>query len=243
MPDEKTEETVEETKEEKTGETKEEIVEEKKEEAEEVVEDDEETAKAVELYKALQGPNAIAIIEKLAKQAKLIGDDSGLGKKEQKKAIVEVLKEELGDEYGYLAEKFGKAIEKILSQELADVQRKFSQVEEIRHKKESDAALDKFYRDHPDVKNHEKQIFDLMHKLPQGQDTDTYEYLSMLYSLAKSGKMASSSVRKAVEKMKENAKDANLASSDVAEDRVRKGPQHPTLEEALNAAVKGVQWE
>jgi hypothetical protein len=223
---------------------KEEKVEEVQEgEKEEVEEDDEETAKALELYKELQGPNAVAIIERLARQAKLIGTEQNLDKKEQKKAVVDVLKEELGDEYGYLAEKFGKAIERILNQELSDVTRKVAATEDRRRKQEADSALDKFYKDNPDVKKHEKKIFDLMHKLPQGPDIDTYEYLTMLYSLATNGRTASSSVRSAVDKMKKNATDANIASSDVEESRVKKGPQHPTLDEALNAASKGVVWE
>jgi hypothetical protein len=235
----------------KVEETKSEEIKTEEEKPEEVVEteeaveteEDEETAKALELYKALQGPNAVALIERLARQAKLIGTEQDLSKKEQKKAVVDVLKEELGDEYGYLADKFGKAIERILNQELSEVRERVTSAEKNRRNYEDDIALSKFYKDNPDAVKHEKKLLDLMHKLPQSVNLDTYEYLTMLYSLAKNGRTTSSSVRSAVEKMKKNATDANLASSDVEESRVKKGPQRPTLDEALNAASKGVAWE
>lgn len=246
MPDEVTEEVKEEVIEEVT---EEEVKEEAKKEEVTSDEDSEEASQALELYKSLKGPEGRTIIANLAKRAGLIKEEdfTKLTEVKKTKAVKDVIKDALGTEYEFLADRLGGALDEIIHSQMEAIEARFTLSAKEAANQEADTALNKVNVKFKDFKKFETQIYDLMQSMPfTGKGKLTMEnYLIHLYNIAKNGNekdSSSSDLVRTVDKMKENAQDANLVSSDVSSSRVKRGPVKPTLDEALEAASKGIRF-
>lgn len=202
-----------------------------------------EEKQAIEFYKALkdpkQGPELISF---LAKQAGLEIKE-GAKPAEVKKDILDALKEEAGD-YGFLIEKIGpglkKMIDEAVSAQVSDVKKTLAARQEDEFKAAYDGAWDKLNTDSEGLleKNGAK-IAELTKDYPYTPSkTNTIsKYLSNLLKLATDGE-DDSKTEKVIDKIKKNAKEGKVPSSDVDESRITAGPQYPTIEDAISGAAK-----
>src|SRR5665647_1800561 len=131
-------------------ETTEETTEETPEETHEASDDltAEQLIESKNLYKALSGPQANAIIAALAQQAGLLpkAGEAPLTKKEEvsaRKEIKDIFSEALGKEYGFLADRLAPAIEAVVKQERESSDNRFAELQQSNVEREVVTAYDK----------------------------------------------------------------------------------------------------
>lgn len=202
-----------------------------------------EEKQAIEFYKALRDPKqGPELIKFLAQQAGL-SVTAETKPTEVKKDILEALKEEAGD-YGFLIEKIGPGLKKMIDEavntQVSGIKQTFAAKQEDEFKTAYDGAWDKLNTDSEGLleKNGAK-IAELTKDYPYTPSkTNTIsKYLSNLLKLATDGE-EDSKTEKVLDKIKKNAKEGKVPSSDVDEARIEKGPQYPSIEDAIMAAGK-----
>lgn len=202
----------EETAEETTEETQEETSEEE-EETSETVEDlsEEELTESKNLYKALRGPQAAAIIAALAQQAGILpkASEAPLTKKEEAAAakdIKSIFKDALGAEYGFLADRLGPAIEAVLQQERESSETRFAEIQQTNVEREVVTAYEKLaVSTKGESKKFEARMAQLSEEIPIG-NMNVRTYMERLYTIASNERK--SSPQKVADQIRRNASDA-----------------------------------
>lgn len=115
------------------------------------------------------------------------------------------------------------------------------QLEEIATSTQTE--LEAFGKLHPDWKTHEPKMVELGKKISPSGDLSVNQYLDMLYRLATLDQSEAAQVNKVVERINKAAASAEPSESAVNTSRVTPArPKRPTIEEAFEAAEKGVSW-
>lgn len=96
---------------------------------------------------------------------------------------------------------------------------------------------------HKDWKQHEPKMLEIGKKLLPAEGMTTADYLETLYYLATKDQSEAEQVNKVVERINKAASSAEPQESAVNTTRVTPArPKRPTLEEAFEAAEKGIAW-
>jgi hypothetical protein len=205
-----------------------------------------EQERAINVYKLLNDPKtAPGVVRMLAEQLGIVQTiQQSTTEVPKEPTIADVIGNALGEEYQFLAPKIAAGIEKAIELRLTPVQQQLVQ----------NQARNEFERAYNELNSatggdfvkHEQKIVALMDVLKPGKDVPVKDYLNHLYSIAKGAPTPappSQQVRQIVNRMEKNAQ-ANLPSPSAAtEQRVIKGPNLPTLEESILAAVRGEVFE
>lgn len=205
---------------------------------------EDEIREALNIWRGLKDPvKGPRIVEYLASEAAKLANKENVSPAKAAKTTVEVLKESLPPEFQFLADQLGPGIEKLLNtkveENLAPFKQQLSETQERQVKSQVDGDMEKFYKAYPDAKELEKEMFELSQDMPQGKKISTYNYLEKLYKLATADVRESKKVASKIDKITKQSKEVREMSTDVSEDKTRKGSRHPTLNEAIAAAMKG----
>lgn len=197
---------------------------------------------AKNLYKALSDPKtAKPIIEALARQSGLLGDEPTKAQtKEVKKTIQAVFKEALGDKLGFLAEELGPAIEAVLKHYGEEQDSKLAAITRREVENETARAVEDLYKSHKDFEKYESRVLELMDEIAPGPNTKTSAYMEKLYRIAKSEAEEASTSEKMKAKLKKSSEDApgRLSSASDREAATKAAPKaNMTIEEALQKAA------
>jgi hypothetical protein len=163
------------------------------------------------LYKALSGPQANAIIAALAQQAGILPrqNEAPLTKKEEvvaRREIKDIFAEALGKEYGFLADRLGPAIEAVVTQERETSNARFTELQQTNVEREVVASYEKLASDTKGAsKQFETRMAQLSEEIPIG-NMNISTYMQRLYTLASSERK--SSPQKVADQIRRNAADA-----------------------------------
>jgi hypothetical protein len=209
---------------------------------------DEDAQRAMQFWQALQNPETQPhVIEFLAKQAGYSLQKAQTEAAPQETAptsVGEILAQHLGEEYAFLAPKLGSALEQALNAVVGPLREEIVRSRVTSEFDRATAALNE--RTKGEFKTHEKEIVGLMQRIKPAEGVPLQDYLDDLYHLAKAKKAPSSSTetaKKVVQRIQKNAQEALPSPSAATDARVLKGPNLPTLDEALAAAARGVTFE
>lgn len=213
---------------------------------------DEKTKNAVTLYDALVNPDTREeTVKYLMKQAGL--DTSAKSDvKAAKQDTITFLKAKLGDTYADFAEVLGPAFDELLAAKLSEhtkpLEEKVTRAELSAAEQAADAAMESLFSRHEIPKGERAEIEAAMEKkirqMPAVGDMTIEEYLDDIYFLVSRSRAEGKAVRKTVDKINRNAKDASRTSGvEIDEKRVNRGSHLPTLDEAVKAAMRGEKLE
>lgn len=172
---------------------------------------DDEILESKNLYKALRGPQAAAIIAALAQQAGILpkANEAPLTKREEasaKRDIKEIFADALGKEYGFLAERLGPAIEAVMQQERDSSESRFAELQQTNVEREVVAAYEKLATvTKGESKKFEARMAQLSEEIPIG-NMNVKTYMERLYTLASNERK--SSPQKVADQIRRNASDA-----------------------------------
>jgi hypothetical protein len=201
---------------------------------------------ALQFYRALQDPNAApAMVEFLAKQVGLnVQPTIKAAPETPEPSIQDLITKELGEEYGFIAPKLGSAIEKVLGKFIEPLR---AEQQKIAAVNEYDKAVAKLNaQTGGDFQKLEPEIVKAMEVLRPSDKATTEQYLSYLYKTVKGQniqQVTQQAATKVVEKIQRNASEASPSPSAATDSRVIDGPSMPTLDQAIAAAVKGMQFK
>lgn len=172
---------------------------------------EQELAESRNLYLALRGPQANAIIAALAAQAGLLAKPGEAAPtkteiKESKKEIKDILAESLGKEYSFLADRLGPAIEAVLDQERKTSDSRFDSLQQANVEREVVASYNRLATETKgESKKFETRMAALAEEIPIGnQNVETY--MKRLYTIASNERK--SSPQKIADQIRRNASDA-----------------------------------
>lgn len=208
---------------------------------------------AISLYKALQDESTgREIIQTLAQRAGLL-DKSGEVKKkpgESDKAaesrVAAALKKKLGKEYSQFADSVGPAFDEILDEMLAE---KLGADKGERAQEKWEAAVDKFNSEYETTSEIEEAMKELIEEAPPNfsrKGFDPARYLARMYKAACEDLDEQPKIKTNRRGKGETARGRNsgAAESDGAPDIViRDAPKGVTLEDAVEAAMKGIRFK
>jgi len=153
-------------------------------------------------------------------------------------------------------EEFADGLAKVFESRLNKVQERVQQTEERQNAQlreaaaaSTDADLKAFETKHPDFKTHEKAMLELSRKIQpnpsSGMDVD--DYMELLYSAVTANAVKTTTkteqTREVIERINKAAAKAEPQTSAVTESRITPArPKRPTMEEAFEAANKGIAW-
>lgn len=211
------------------------------EEAEETEEDtkvaktevDSDTEQALQLFKALKGPNGAAVLKNLAVRAGLIEEGEKVTKKVSDD-LKDLLTGSLGEQWSFIAEGLAPALQTYFDKKVAEVREQHIRLETSLQLKEAWAEL--AAETEGDIEKFEKEIDTLSNKYHMGQNVTIKDYLRDLYKIASADKKSSSAVVKTLKKIEKNSSDRLPRSSEVGEKRVAQSTQLPSLEESIKLA-------
>lgn len=232
-------------------EAKEEIKEENK--ADEVGVADGEITEALAFYNALRDPaQQKEIITGLALRAGLIsGKDVTLQPQEEKK-YGQLLEEILGEEYPDLKNKLNpvlSALQKENDQKLAALKYEIEQERVAKATSEFESEFNTFLKVNKVTEEEAGKMLKEIQELPpsvgqNGKRIPLTQYLGKIHKLVASEKKVTDQEVKRVEKIQQNIKErATQLSSDVGDDRLRKGSRLPSVRESVAAALQGVKFD
>jgi hypothetical protein len=163
------------------------------------------------LYKALSGPQANAIIAALAAQAGLLPKvtDAPATRTETaaaRREIKDIVKEALGPEYAFLQDKIGKIFDEVTAQQNAENETRFAEIQQSNVERQVVTAYEKLAVETKGVsKQLETRMAQLSEEMPIG-NMNVETYMRRLYSVA-SGERKSSP-QKVADQIRRNASDA-----------------------------------
>ena len=233
---------VEETTEETTKEAVEEIPEETHEASDDLT--PEQLIESKNLYKALSGPQANAIIAALAQQAGLLpkAGEAPLTKKEEvsaRKEIKDIFAEALGKEYGFLADRLAPAIEAVVKQERESSDNRFAELQQSNVEREVVTAYDKLATETKGAsKQFEARMAALSEEIPIG-NMNVATYMGRLYTIASNERK--SSPQKVADQIRRNAADPSSRLRSTASERVSGNVEIPTKKMNLDESIAFAQ--
>lgn len=237
-------ETKEETKVEAKAETKEESAKAADDEL-----SDEELAHAKNLFLLLKNPaSSKQVVEILAKQAGLVGDETKQEQKEVAKTLTDLLKEELGEEYAFMADKLAPAIEKAVKvkvdEHTKEIRERFEADSTAKVEAEVNTGLENLAKDHDDAEDFYEDIYKLMDTHPPDAKATAREYFEDLYWIAKGRKSSESVKAKIQDKVAKNRADASSRLASGGKGTTVKGetmPSKMSLDESIRAAMESIK--
>ncbi len=198
------------------------------------------------LYKALSGPQANAIIAALAQQAGILpkAGEAPLTKKEEtvaRREIKDIFADALGKEYSFLADRLSPAIEAVMKQERESSDTRFAELQQTNVEREVVTAYDKLATETKGAsKQFEARMATLSEEMPIG-NMNIETYMRRLYTLASNERK--SSPQKVADQIRRNAADAptRLRSSvGPTSSGIEIPDKKMNLNEAVNWAVDQV---
>jgi hypothetical protein len=198
------------------------------------------------LYKALSGPQANAIIAALAQQAGILpkAGEAPLSAKAEvaaRREIKDIFADALGKEYSFLADRLGPAIEAVMKQERESSESRFAELQQTNVEREVVTAYDKLATETKGAsKQFEARMAALSEEMPIG-NMNVETYMRRLYTLASSERK--SSPQKVADQIRRNAADApaRLKSSvGPTSSGIEIPSKKMNLNEAVNWAVDQV---
>ncbi len=198
------------------------------------------------LYKALTGPQANAIIAALAAQAGLLPkpSEAPLTKKEEvaaRREIRDIVKDALGPEYAFLQDKIGKIFDEVATQQRQENESRFAELQQTNVEREVVTAYEKLAAETKgESKKFEARMAQLSEEVPIGSMNVT-TYMKRLYAIANSEKR--SSPQQIADKIRKNANDApaRLASKGSAAQASHPAPETPAKRMSLDESIAWAQ--
>lgn len=200
--------------------------------------DDNDRASAVSLYKALRDPDtANELIENLARRAGLLDkkgdlkDDKPVTKTELGR-ITKKLKAALGKDYDTFSDKVGPLLDDAITEYLEEHGGK---VESRRSGDKWENEVEKFTETHELTTKIEDAMKDIMKHSPPNFKSEGFsaqKYLSRMYKLA---------LEELGEKPPKDKK--SESRNDFPDFEVRNAPKVITLDDAIDAAMKGIRFK
>src|ERR1035437_4493872 len=196
------------------------------------------------LYKALSGPQANAIIAALAQQAGLFpkAGEAPLTKKEEvsaRKEIKDIFAEALGKEYGFLADRLAPAIEAVVKQERESSDTRFAELQQSNVEREVVTAYDKLATETKGAsKQFEARMAALSEEIPIG-NMNVATYMGRLYTIASNERK--SSPQKVADQIRRNAADAPARLRSTASERTSGVVEIPTKKMSLDESIAWAQ--
>lgn len=194
-----------------------------------------ETKQALALFKALKSDKGHEVVKNLAIRAGLIKEDEKVTNISSKK-LTNLIAESLGEEWSFLAERIGVPLERYVEEmrsELKNDQIRLStglELEKAWSKLDSETE--------GDILKYQDKIEELSNEYSMGRGVTIEKYLRGLYKMASADKKESRQIQKTVEKINKNSSDRLSRSSEVANERVKKGTQLPSLEQSIEEALE-----
>lgn len=208
---------------------------------------DSDTEIALAIYNALRDPNkAISTLQDIAQQFGLEVKRGETTKKAAKATIKELVKQGLGKEYEFLADRLGNVLEQVVDSQVeertAPISRKLLEMEARGVNNEITRELaDLHSRTKGASAKLENEIMNWMSKYQPAPDSNVTirEFLEDAWSAVSQGAAVSDKLKKTVDRVNKNAKDATVASSGVDETRTRTGSHRISVSEAVRLAMQG----
>jgi hypothetical protein len=178
------------------------------------------------------------------------GNGSGDMVKEQTSRMAQQLQDLFGPENSELAKSMAQIFEgnmrELESNIRKDVDPLKTQYQTIAERSAAEAAerdMQAFEQRHPDWKQYEPKIVELGKKLePKGMSVG--DYMDLLYTLASAGKKSADTTTEVVNRLKQAAESAEEPTQGVKDTNVTpSAPPKPTMQQAFEAAKKGIRWE
>lgn len=178
---------------------------------------------AKNLYKALKGDQAPAIIAALAQQVGLFKAETPKEVKENVKSLTEIVTDALGPEFKMLVPQMTKMMTAVLENERAERSAKFNEIEQQNVNRETVTVMDKVARENK-ISSEQlgKLIVPLTAEFLPGPKTSVETYIRGLYKQATVGRAAAQDRAKLADKARRNASDApsRLNSAGAGSDKV-----------------------
>ena len=203
---------------------------------------DTETQEALQLYRALKDPTiGKAVVAELANRAGIAVSRGEVTQTQAKKAVIDLLKENVPSEYHFLVEGMAKGIEAAINQNVNDkvapIQQQSQQALERMVEKEVDSEIESFYARNKDATKFKGEIDKLSGKMPWGgpDSMPMKEYLDHLYTIVSKEETENRTVEKVVGRINKNAKEVRETSTVAQPTEVKTGSKLPSLDEAIRA--------
>jgi hypothetical protein len=196
------------------------------------------------LYKALSGPQANAIIAALAQQAGLFpkAGEAPLTKKEEvsaRKEIKDIFAEALGKEYGFLADRLAPAIEAVVKQERESSDNRFAELQQSNVEREVVTAYEKLATETKGAsKQFEARMASLSEEIPIG-NMNVATYMGRLYTIASNERK--SSPQKVADQIRRNAADPSSRLRSTNSERTSGVVEIPTKKMSLDESIAWAQ--
>jgi polyhydroxyalkanoate synthesis regulator phasin len=206
---------------------------------------DTETQEALQLYRALKDPTiGKAVVQELANRAGVAVNKGEVTQTQAKKAVIDLLKENVPSEYHFLVEGMAKGIEAAINQNVNDkvapIQQQSQQALERMVEKEVDSEIESFYARNKDAVKFKGEIDKLSGKMPWGgpDSMPMKEYLDHLYTIVSKEESENKTVERVVGRINKNAKEVRETSTVASPTDVKVGSKLPSLDEAIRAGFR-----
>lgn len=213
------------------------------------IEVDPDTESALKVYKALNGPNGVKVLEALAGQAglKLSQVENKKEATAAKKDIKAFLRENM-EGYEFLADKLAPALDQLFAERFGEIENRFKERDEKSAESEADEAIAQVSKEFEDWKIHEPAIIKLMDEFSIGKGIKFKTYLTNLYKLAKSQANEGTEKKKPTtlaERLKKSQTDvgARVAPASAGGEHKKKLSDRPNLREAITATLDELETE
>lgn len=204
----------------------------------------------LELGRALRS-NPTAVIEAIATQTgmKLVKGEVQKGDApttpEVSGSIGDELKKDLGPELAWLADRLAPAIERIVERKIGPTQQGLNEVVAQSAAAETNATMTAFGEKYKGWEKYEPKMLEIARRVQptDGQMTD-YEYMELLYTLARAGETEAESTKRAIQRINGAAEKAESSESGIPTSRVAPAApsKRPTFKQAFEAAKRGEVW-
>lgn len=194
---------------------------------------------ATSLYKALQDPETgMEIIKTLAKRAGLLDKEGdikvkpGETQKEAESRAAKFLRKRLGKDYDKFSDSIGPALDELIQEALEE---RFGEAEANNTKNSWDKEVDKFNDNYTLTPEIEETMQELMQDSPpnfKAPKFNAQRYLGRMY-------------RAAVEELgiENPTKPKRTTKEDVPDFVVRERPKNASLDDAIEAAMRGIRFK
>jgi hypothetical protein len=200
------------------------------------------------LYKALIGPQANAIVAAMAQQVGILPNSSQqpLTKKEEiaaRREIKDIVKDALGPEYAFLQDKIGRIFDEVSAQQNAEYEARFAEVQQSQVERQVVDAYNSLASETKgQSKQFENRMAQLSEEIPIG-NMNVETYMRRLYTLASNEKKASP--QKVADQIRRNAGDVpnrlRTSSAGPAEPEHKIPQKKMSLDESVNWALGELQ--
>jgi len=230
-----------------------EIVQETKDKGNEESIPDSEITEALAFYNALRDPaQQKEIITGLALRAGLITPDKVALQPKEEKRFGQLLEEILGEEYPDLKTKLNpilSALQKENDDKILFLKQEIDNERNNKAVQEFELEFNSFLKTNKITEDEAGKMLKEIQELPpsvgkNGKRIPLTQYLTKIHKIVASENKVTSNEVKRVEKIQQNIKErATQLSSDVGEDRLRKGSKLPSIKESVNAALNGITFD